>query len=233
MNSTRPTTASRESASRRCRVVLATLALGSLLSTLLAAFGPGTFDDGGLRWGFLLAGPLLAALFLLACAHETADRGASPPPGYLLTLAGGLVVTYVLGLAMPALVYQRLSPATARLVELSRRPAEELNRRAMTLPDSRQRLESALGLYLRTGRPAMFMDLSGSPAIFQPDGEEAARLALPRWLAARPGALDRERRALAVADATLILGILIGLPLVIRRAGARAPARPTGQGRNS
>ena len=39
-------------------------------------------------------------------------------------------------LAMPTMVYQRLSPATTRLVELIRLPAADLNQRAMTLPDS-------------------------------------------------------------------------------------------------
>jgi hypothetical protein len=213
-----------DGAPRRGRIVLATLAVGSLASTAIAAFGPGTFEDGGLQWSFLLAGPLMASLLLLAGVYETAHQGSPSPPSYLLTLAGGLVLIYALGLAMPTLVYQRLSPAVTRLVELSRRPTAELTQRAMTVPDSRQRHQAALGLYLRTGRPAMFTDIAGNPAIFQPVGEEARRLVLPRWLAARPGALDGERRLMALADAILIIGTLIGLPLVIRRAAI--PSRP-------
>lgn len=216
-------------APRRGRILLATLAIGSLLSTAVAAFGPGTFEDGGLQWSFLLAGPLLASLLLLAGVYEAAHHASPPPPPYVLTLAGGLLLLYALGLAMPTLVYQRLSPATTRLVELSRLPAADLNQRAMTMPDSRQRLEAALGLYLRTGRPAMFMDIAGNPAIYRPAGPEASRLAFPRWLAARPGALEPERRIMALADAILIIGTLLGLPLVIRQA-AGTP-RPVGSDR--
>ena len=219
-----PRTSPHGGAPRRGRILLGTLAVGSLLSTALAAFGPGTFEDGGLQWSFLLAGPLLASLLLLASVYEAADHDSPPPPSYVLTLAGGLLLLYALGLAMPTLLYQQLSPATTRLVELSRLPAADLNQRAMTMPDSRQRLEAALGLYLRTGRPAMFMDIAGNPAIYRPAGPEASRLVFPRWLAARPGALEAERRIMALADAVLIIGTFIGLPLVIQLASR--PRRP-------
>jgi hypothetical protein len=205
-------------APRRGRIVLSTLAAGSLLSTLVVALRPGPFQGDGLSWAFLLAGPLLAALFLLGSVYEVASGPLKPPPGSVLVLAGSLFLFHALGLAMPVLVFQRLSPATTARVELSRHPTAELEIQAMTLPSSRARLEAALGLYLRTGRPARFRDLAGNAAVYKPEGVEANSLGWPRWLAARPGALARERLAMALADAALILSVLLGLAVAIWRA---------------
>jgi hypothetical protein len=206
-----------------------TLTLGSLPPWLVAALGPLPAQGGGLRWSFLLVSPLLAATLLLASAYGTARKSTGRGAGSDLTLAGILFIILATAMAMPILVFPRLPPATARLVLLSRLPEERLSAQAMSLSDPQRRLEFALSLYLRTGRPAMFLDGTGNPAIFIPGPDESSDLALARWLAARPGALPGERRALALVDLLLIFIILGGLPLVIRSRENPAPsARPPG-----
>ena len=206
-----------------------TLTLGSRPPWLVAALGPLPAQSGGLRWSFLLASPLLTTALVLAGAYGMARESTWRGAGHVLTLASTLFIILAAAMAVPILVFPRLPPATARLVMLSRLPEDRLNQQAMTLPDPRQRLECALSLYLRTGRPVMFLDRTGNPAIFRPDAEESSRLALPRWLAARPGALPGERRVLAMADLLLIFVILGGLPLVIRDRGHSPPSpRPPG-----
>ncbi len=213
----------------RCRLILMTLTLGSLPPWLVAALGPLPARCGGLRWSFLLAAPLLATALLLAGAYGMARQRTGRDAGHVLTLASILFIILATAMALPILVFPRLPPATARLVVLSRLPEDRLSQQAMTLTDPRQRLESALSLYLRTGRPVMFMDRAGNPAIFRPDAEESSSLSLPRWLAARPGALPGERRALAMAVLLLIFALLGGLPLVIRRsANPETYPRPPG-----
>lgn len=220
---------SQSGAHRRCRVILTTLTLGSLPAWLLAALGPLPAQSGGLRWSFLLASPLLTTALLLTSVYGMARESTGRGAGRALTLASILFIILATAMAVPILVFPRLPPATARLVMLSRLPVDRLNRQAMTHPDPRQRLESALSLYMQTGRPVMFLDRTGHPAIYSPDADESSRLAVPRWLAARPGALPGERRVLAVSDLLLIFVILGGLPLAIRSGAHPAPSpRPPG-----
>lgn len=190
----------------------------------MAALGPLPAGSTGLRWSFLLAAPVLASVLLLAGAYGVGREKHWQGASRVLTLASALFILLGAALAAPLLVFPRLPPTTARLVMLSRLSGEDLGQQAMTLPSPRQRLEAALGLYLRTGRPVMFLDRTGNPAIFSPDAEEASRLALPRWLASRPGVLPGERRLLALMDVLLMLIVLGGLPLVIRRRASLPPA---------
>jgi len=183
----------------------------------MAALGPLPAGSHALRWSFLLASPLWTTVLLLACAHGVGRERRWQSASRILTLAGSLFILLGVAMAAPILVFPRLPPTTARLVTLSRLPEADLSQQAMTLPDPRQRLEAALGLYLRTGRPVMFLDQTGNPAVFNPDADEASRLALPRWLASRPGALPGERRVMALMDLLLMLLILGGTPLLVRR----------------
>ncbi len=208
----------------RALLVLVTLLAGALPAWFLVALGPAMGSGTLLRWVFLFTAPVICVCYLLMAIRA---YSLFPHLGRLAGLAVNLGLMLLILLlavqALPLLVFPRLPPNTAQLVELSRQPATVLSSRAMGQHAPRQRLEAAIALYLQSGRPAMFMDGSGAPAVFQPGPEQAAKLRFPRWLAGRPGALPAERRLLAVADLALIAWTLLGLPLALRRRRSSRP----------
>ncbi len=211
---------------RRCGLLTGVLLAGSLPPGLLAATGWLGRELDPLRWAALFAPAATAALLLAACIYLAARGAAWPPLRRSLAAAGGLLLVWSGLLAIPPLLFPRLSPAAARLLQGGAASQESLRQRAMLHPDPRRRLQAAWSYYLQTGEAVPYLDGRGRPALFEPTSADRERVGVPAWLAPRPGALAWERRVLAVGTALLIALALAGLALAAalgRRHGLGHP----------